>query len=143
MSEKLFGRKKIGIRYIAVFAALGSICFATLAMAQSANLVQGPVNAAQRAVLAGHHPAWANAQNDAGAVPSDLAIEHVTVLLNRPPQLEQAYKQFLQDQQNPASPDYHHWLTPIEIGQRFGASMHDIEAVKAWLVSQGLRVDAI
>jgi len=143
MSEKLFGRKNIGIRYIAVFAALGSICFATLAMAQSANLVQGPVNAAQRAVLAGHHPAWANAQNDAGAVPSDLAIEHVTVLLNRPPQLEQAYKQFLQDQQNPASPDYHHWLTPIEIGQRFGASMHDIEAVKAWLVSQGLRVDAI
>jgi subtilase family serine protease len=65
------------------------------------------------------------------------------MVLARPPQREQAYTQFLQDQQNPASPDYHHWLTPVEIGKRFGASSHDIHAITVWLQSQNLHVDSV
>ncbi|HXM64853.1 MAG TPA: protease pro-enzyme activation domain-containing protein [Terriglobales bacterium] len=107
------------------------------------NLVRMPVNPLNRVQLTGHHPAWANTQNDAGAVPADLPIERLTLVLARSPQLEQAYTQFLKDQQDPGSPDYHHWLTPAQIGQRFGVSAHDIHAVTVWLQSQNLHVDSV
>ncbi len=107
------------------------------------NLVRTPVNPLNRVQLTGHHPSWANAQNDAGAVPADLPIERLTLVLARPAQVEQAYTQFLKDQQDPGSPEYHHWLTPAQIGKRFGVSAHDIHAVTVWLQSQNLHVDAV
>ncbi len=115
----------------------------TLAHGQTTDLVRLPVDPANRIVLAGHHPAWANARNDAGAVPPDLPMERLTLVLARSPEGEEAYTQFLLDQQNPASREYHHWLTPGEIGERFGVSSHDIDAVKAWLRSQGLHFDSV
>jgi pseudomonalisin len=120
-----------------------ALCVTTSALAQIADLVRTPVDPANRVPLTGHHPAWANAQNDVGAVPADLPIERLTIVLARSPQVEQAYTQFLKDQQDPASPDYHHWLTPVQIGKRFGVSSHDIHAVTVWLQSQDLRVDSI
>ncbi len=114
-----------------------------LAQTQNADLVRTRVDPANRVPLRGHHPAWASAQNDVGAVPAELPIDRLTMVLDRAPQREQAYTQFLQDQQNPASPDYHHWLTPVEIGKRFGASSHDIHAVTVWLQSQNLHVDSV
>jgi subtilase family serine protease len=127
----------------AVCLLLSITCISAVSHAQTANLVRTPVNPANRVALTGHHPTWANPQNDVGAVPAGLPMESLTLVLARSPQQEQAYTQFLQDQQNPTSPNYHHWLTPVEIGKRFGASSHDIHAVAAWLQSQGLRVDSI
>jgi subtilase family serine protease len=114
-----------------------------LAQVQSADLVRSPVDPGSRVLLKGHHPLWANSKNDAGAVPADLPIEHITIVLNRAPQRQQAFEQFLRDQQNSGSSDYHHWLTPAQIGQRFGVSSHDIAAVTGWLKSQGLQVDSV
>ena len=114
-----------------------------VSQAQTADLVRMPVNSLNRVPLTGHHPAWASTPNDAGAVPADLPIERLTLVLARPPQVEQAYTQFLKDQQDPGSPDYHHWLTPAQIGKRFGVSAHDIHAVTVWLQSQNLTVDAV
>ncbi len=90
-----------------------------------------------------HHPLWANAANDAGAAPADLQLNQLTLVLAPTLQQEQAFEQLLADQQNPASPQFHHWLTAAQIGQRFGISNHDLAAVRAWLESQGLRVNWI
>jgi len=114
-----------------------------LSSGQTADLVRMPVNPLIRVQLTGHHPAWASSQNDAGAVPADLPIERLTLVLARPLQVEQAYTQFLKDQQDPGSSEYHHWLTPAQIGKRFGVSAHDIHAVTVWLQSQNLHVDAV
>jgi subtilase family serine protease len=119
------------------------VCIPKFGYAQGADLVRTPVNSANRVTLTGHHPAWANPRNDAGSVPADFAMNSLTLVLARSPQTEQAYTQFLQDQQNPASPNYHHWLTPVEVGKRFGVSSHDIHAVTLWLQSYGLRIDSI
>ncbi len=43
----------------------------------------------------------------------------------------------------PARPDFHHWLTPAEVGERFGPSDQDIATVTGWLQSQGLHVNSI
>jgi pseudomonalisin len=132
-------RPSVRMLAVLLLSAFGS----TLTYAQTTDLVRTPVDPANRVPLTGHHPAWASPQNDVGTAPADLPIERLTMVLARPPLREQAYTQFLQDQQNPASPDYHHWLTPVEIGKRFGASSHDIHAVTVWLQSQNLHVDSV
>jgi pseudomonalisin len=132
-------RPSVRMLAVLLLSAFGS----TLTYAQTTDLVRTPVDPANRVPLTGHHPAWASPQNDVGTAPADLPIERLTMVLARPPQREQAYTQFLQDQQNPASPDYHHWLTPVEIGKRFGASSHDIHAITVWLQSQNLHVDSV
>ncbi len=47
----------------------------------------------------------------------------------------------LTDQHDPASPDFHRWLSPAEFEQRFGASNDDVAALERWLTSHGLAVE--
>jgi hypothetical protein len=52
-------------------------------------------------------------------------------------------ERLLDDQQNPASPLYHVWLTPEEYGRRFGLSSDDFTKVADWIVGQGFQIDAV
>src|ERR1700686_3985009 len=59
------------------------------------------------------------------------------LLLQRAPDQEAALQQFLEDQQNKLSPNYHRWLTPEQFGQQYGPADADIQTVTDWLLSQG------
>ena len=111
--------------------------------AQIPDGITRPIDTSHVEALAHHHPLWASAANDAGAVPADVQLNELTLVLARSPQQEQAFDQLLADQQNPASPQYHHWLTAAQVGQRFGISQDDLAAVLGWLESQGLRVNFV
>jgi len=111
--------------------------------AQTANRLPQSIDTTRSAVLRDHHPLWANAANSIGAVPADASLNQFTLVLTRSAAQEQAFEQLLADQQNPASRDYHHWLTPNEIGERFGVSAADLVAIEGWLQSQGLHVNWI
>jgi uncharacterized protein (TIGR03437 family) len=50
---------------------------------------------------------------------------------------------FLAEQQVPGSPNYHKWLTAEQFGERFGPTANDIAKVRAWLESQGLKIDNV
>jgi subtilase family serine protease len=91
--------------------------------------------------LPNHVPSWANPESSLGALPAEQAMDEMTVVLERHPDREQAFEKLLADQQNPASPEFHKWLSPSEIGERFGMSAEDLDAVTGWLQSQGLHVD--
>lgn len=125
---------------LCLFAALFSV---PLAGAQAVDLVKDPVDSTSRSVLAGHYPSWASTGHDAGCVPDNLVLKNLTVVVARSPQQQKAFEKFLEDQQDPKSPEFHHWLTATEIGQRFGASAHDVAAIKDWLKSQSLQVDSV
>jgi len=126
---------------LALYLPLAAAVFSgSFAAAQASDRLPRDFNSGQVQTLANHHPQWAVAANDAGAVPADLPISNVTLALARSSQQEQALEQLLRDQQDPSSPDYHHWLTPDEIGERFGLSGNDIAVITAWLQSQGLQV---
>jgi len=107
------------------------------------NLVTKPVDTGVAHPLAGHHPAWAVAANQTAVVPENQSFEQMTLVLTRSDAQEQAFQQLLADQQNPASPNYHKWLTAAEIGSRFGLSDQDLAAVTGWLTSQGLHVNSV
>ena len=92
-------------------------------------------------MLANHHPLWANAGNDLGAMVPEQMLPQLTVVLARTAGQEAAFEQLLAEQQDPASPNYHRWLTPAEVGERFGPSSDQVAAVTAWLESAGLHVN--
>ncbi len=125
-------------------AHLFALCiFSVPSGAQTANLVNAPVDPTSRVVLHGQRAPWALPQNSQGLVPGDTMFEHLTLLLKRSPQQQKVFEQFLQQQQDPSSPNYHRWLTPVQAGKRFGASQHDIDAISEWLRAQGLRVNSL
>lgn len=110
---------------------------------QSNNLVTAPIDPASRVVLEGQRPPWALPQNIQSSVPDDSVLEHLILGLKRSPQQQKVFEQFLQRLQDPTSPNYHRWLTPIQVGKRFGAAQHDIDTVSGWLRAQGLRINSV
>ena len=70
-------------------------------------------------------------------------IPAVTLFLKPSDPGQASLNQLLQDQQDPASPNFHHWLTPEEYADRFGASQSDITQISDWLKAQGLNVSSV
>ncbi len=125
-----------------VVGVLLTACFAAAPIhAEPADRVTQPVDATKVRALPNHVPAWANANNLIGPVPANSMLDQLTIVLSRSPQQEQELAALLSEQQNPSSPNYHHWLTPTQMGELFGLSTQDIAAVSAWLQSQGLQVN--
>lgn len=52
----------------------------------------------------------------------------------------QGLVQYAQSASDPKSPNYRQWLTPQQIGDRFGASTSDYQAAEKYLSSYGLKV---
>jgi uncharacterized protein (TIGR03437 family) len=120
---------------------LAAVVLASSALhAQTPNRITTEVDTARMRALPNHLPRWANPLNDAGLVPPDRTMDQMIVVLARSPEQEQTLEKLLADQQDPASPDYHRWLTPSQVGERFGLSGQDIGSVRSWLESQGLHV---
>jgi uncharacterized protein (TIGR03437 family) len=82
----------------------------------------------------------ANPANDEGPVDPNVVLSDLTFVL-RPSEAQQTdLEQFLAKQQDPSSDLYHHWLTPDEYAQRFGASPEDVQRITDWLRAQNLEV---
>ncbi|MGA2807555.1 MAG: choice-of-anchor D domain-containing protein [Terracidiphilus sp.] len=88
------------------------------------------------------HP-LARAEFDQGLVEPQLPMERMTLLLKRSPEQEAALQAFMARQLDPQSPDFHHWLEPVEFGQLYGPSEADVTAVTNWLQNHGFTVDKV
>lgn len=71
--------------------------------------------------------------------PSSSLTVGVTLALPR----AAAQQRFIASLYNPASPTYHHFLTPAQWQKRFGASAARANALVGWLRSGGLRVTRV
>jgi subtilase family serine protease len=101
------------------------------------------IDDADRVTLKGNtHPA-ANAKNDRGLVSSSLPMTDLILVLSRDPVQQAAFDQFVAGQYDPNSPDFHHWLTPQQVGQNFGPSESDVATVTNWLTGHGFAVTEV
>jgi subtilase family serine protease len=50
------------------------------------------------------------------------------------------FDQFMHEIDDKNSPQYHHWLTPHEMHQRFGETSDQFHAVEQWLKSEGFTI---
>lgn len=111
--------------------------------AQPVQRIAGAINNGALTRLSGNVHPLASAQYDQGAAPTDLPMNRMVLVLTRSTSQQAALDSLLKSQQNPASGQYHHWLTPQEFGQQFGAADADIQKITAWLQSQGFSIDHI
>lgn len=127
---------------LAVFTSLAC----TVAIAQhpvSKALIREKVDDNQLAILKGNTPPAAIAKNDVGPVSGNMPMTDLILVLQRSPEMQAAFDAFVASQYDPNSPNFHHWLTPEQVGEQFGPATADISAVTAWLSGHGLSVDGI
>src|SRR3954462_15121810 len=93
------------------------------------------IRGGKRAPLVNHVPAQARTENDQGPAPRDLRLQSMTLVLQPSAEQESDLEQLLARQQDPASPDYHRWLSPDEYANRFGVNAEDLKKIADWLAS--------
>ncbi len=118
----------------ALFAVL---CTASLF---AADRISGPIDDSRRAILPGHVRTISSAYVDEGAADPSQAMGDLVLFLKPSPAQAAARDRLIADLHNPASPNYHQWLTPEQYADRFGASASDASKIASWLESQGFQV---
>ena len=85
-------------------------------------------------ILEGNHPDEAADIAGQTYAPHSMPLEmHLTMAIRNRAELTR----LLADQQDPASPDYHRWLTADEFTARFGPTDADLARVARWLKKKG------
>src|SRR5208282_5000328 len=107
-----------------------------------AALVMLPVGkaTAQGIALAGNHPSDIAELETIGQAASDRRLDLKVVLALRN---QAELRKLLADQQDPASPQYHRWLTQAEFAARFGPTEADLKAVADWLATEGFQASSL
>lgn len=106
-------------------------------------MITGPVNEQRLVRLKGSVSLIARASRAAGLVPPSTRLNHILLVLKRSPAREQALDQFMREQYDPNSPNFHRWLTPAEFGNLYGPSSTDVAKVTSWLKQQGFTVNRV
>ncbi|MGH7780593.1 MAG: S53 family peptidase [Candidatus Binataceae bacterium] len=113
------------------------------AQSQPRALITEPVSDTKLVTLAGNTRPEANSRYDRGPVTDSFRMEHMFLQLRRSPGAEHALQQYMGQQADPKSPNYHHWLTAQEIGQRYGLAPEDMVTITGWLQSHGFTVNVV
>jgi subtilase family serine protease len=135
------------IRLLPLCALASAVCCGTAAMAEQFAAAKvrivDRIDESNLVTLKGNtHPA-ANAKNDVGRVSSTLPMTDLIMVLSRDPAQQAAFDKFVAGQYDPASPDFHQWLTPEQVGADFGPAESDITSITNWLTGHGFSVDQI
>jgi len=93
--------------------------------------------------LRGNTPPNARAEFDQGRVAPDLPMSNMVLVLRRGDIRQAAFDAFVAAQYQPSSANYHHWLTPEEVGERFGPAQSDLDTVTQWLQQQSFGITNI
>jgi subtilase family serine protease len=80
---------------------------------------------------------------DLGAVPDDLLLEHIYLLMNRPSEQQLAIDELVNELHDQNSSRYHRWLSASQIAERFAPNDKDIKTVIDWLTSHGFTVNVV
>ena len=130
---------------MAVFATLriGATVKAWGAPWQSRNLITERIDDARRVTLRGNTRPEAIVQNDRGPVWEGFRLEHMLLQLKRPPEAEQSLDEYIEGLTDKTSPNYHKWLSAVQLGNQYGVSDSDIDFITAWLESHNITVNYV
>jgi len=87
--------------------------------------------------IIGNHPTAAETETPIGTRAADAQLTMAITLQLRDPAGAKALLAQLQD---PASPNYHQWLTSAQFAARFDPAQADVDAVVAWLADLGFTI---
>ncbi len=107
-------------------------------------VITGPIDESQLVTLAGNTTAAAlDAKNDRGAVADNLRFDHLLLALKTAPETEARLSKLIDEMHHEDSPNFHRWLTPQQLGERFGLASQDRDTIQRWLESHGFSVNRV
>ena len=136
-------RFSVVLAVAALMLAFGSRHFTRVLRAQEGQtpiLITEPIDESRLVTLVGNTRPEANGQNDRGRVADNFVLDHMLLQLKRAPELEREFEQHIDSLSDKSSPNYHHWLTAEEQGQRFGLAQSDLDTITGWLRAHGFTV---
>src|SRR5579859_5556683 len=93
--------------------------------------IRSEVTSSQQSTLKGSLHPFAQLQNDAGRMPGASRLNGISLYFNRSAAQQADLDALLGAQQDPASPQYHQWLTPDQFAARFGMAQADLDKVRS------------
>ena len=130
------------LRRVCGSLAAASVISATLC-AQSAPRIRSEISTYQMTPVKDSLHPLARPQFDAGRLPGDTSLNGISIVFNRTAAQQADLNNLILEQQNPASPLYHQWLTPERFAARFGMARADLAKVEGWLQQQGFSIDSV
>jgi len=137
------------VRRTIVWMALPAawLCIATVGRGQALpkpiTRIVAPIDNAQLVVLKGNTRPETVSGKDLGAVDAAMPLSRMQLVLQRSPEQQAALDSFMEQQQDPQSPNFHHWLSPDQYGQMYGPSDADIATLTGWLRAEGFTVGSV
>jgi len=124
-------------------ALAGSMLTAGLGAQSPAARIRSEISHSAMTPIRGTLHRLAQPRFDTGRMPAATRLDGVSIVFNRTPAQQAALDRLIGGQQDPASPQYHKWLTPDEFAARFGMSAADLDRVQGWLREQGFAIDSV
>ena len=103
----------------------------------------GVVDSSNLSAIPGNVSPRLAAARDLGLAPAAQPIQRMSLRFNMTPAQQASLTQLLANLQDPASPQYHQWLTPEQFGEQFGLAPGDLAQVQQWLTAQGFTITAV
>ena len=125
------------LAFVATLVPAAAAC--SQAVTPQAQILQ-PIDESKRISLKGNTLPVANNENDRGQVSPRLPMTDLILVLSRSPQQQAALEKFVASQYDPASPNFHRWLSADEVGQDFGPAQSDIDTISNWLSTHGFSI---
>jgi subtilase family serine protease len=137
-------------RHIALFvclvalASIPAVAFAQGRAASTPPVITAPVDESRLVTLVGTTPPVAlHSPYDLGRADDGLQLDNLLLVLKRSPENEARLERLIDAMHDAKSPDYHHWLTARQLGERYGVAPQDIEVIRGWLESHGFTVNKV
>jgi len=107
-------------------------------------VITRPIDESQLVTLTGNTTAAAlRSRNDRGPVPDSLTFDHLLLALRPAPETEARLEKLIDDMHRQDSREFHHWLTPQQLGERFGVAPQDREIIQHWLEGHGFSINRV
>jgi subtilase family serine protease len=145
MLRTLLSRRAYTLTSTAACAlAVASFAAAAPAFAGSIQpMITAPVDDAKTVAVEGNIRPEVKTGSDLGAMPDSTVIPHLTLQLQRSPAQEAAARTYIDELHNKHSPNFHRWLSPTEVNDRFGLAASDLAAVTTWLSGHGFKINGM
>jgi pseudomonalisin len=132
----------LGLSGVAVMASAVAAAAAAGAGARSGTAARSAAGT-DRVVLAGTVQPLALPRLEVGRTDPGLRMERIILRLALRPGARERLERLLAAQLDPASPEFHRWLTPEEFGAWFGLGDGELRRVIRWLSAQGFTIDEV
>jgi hypothetical protein len=128
------------VKWLAVLGLVFSLTPFSFTQSPGKDRIVWAIDDSSRVTLQGNVRPMFRPENDMGPVEGSFKLENISLMFKLTESQQADLTALLEEQQDPSSPNYHHWLTPEQYADRFGLSQNDIEQVAAWLPAQGFTV---